>query len=387
MSEKRFQMFVDGSPASDALHASVEEIRVTQEVDQYWVAQVKFHNCLSAAGAWQHSGEERVPLMQRLRIEISVKKNEWVPLIDGPVANHEHLYASAPGASMTEITVRDDSVYLNRMSLQRSYDSPAKTDGDLVREVLQKQTEGITSIDNAALEIDAEASLGTPRVAVQRATPIQFLRDLAAERGWHAYVLPSAKLPAKSRFCFKPLPTESDGLPVMKLLGGGRNLEEFRVNTNADGPVQVSAAQMSFADGRIVSARSTPIDHPLMADLPAVSSDLSGLRQVPAQQAVRADVATVTRGRSWKSTFALMASGKVAGCYPGVLSPYRVVAVELGGAAHSSNFVLSKVRHHITRSVYKQEFEALGNSLVAPGFTPPSPTGLAATASASLTLF
>ena len=43
-------------------------------------------------------------------------------------------------------------------------------------------------------------------------------------------------------------------------------------------------------------------------------------------------------------------------CFDGILRAYDVVTVRAGSTQHSGNFVVTKVRHVINRSLHTQEF-------------------------------
>ena len=57
-----------------------------------------------------------------------------------------------------------------------------------------------------------------------------------------------------------------------------------------------------------------------------------------------------------------MSASLVPGCYDTVLSAYDVVTVRAGELPESGNWLLHKVTHRITQSVYSQDIEAKRNA-------------------------
>ena len=52
----------------------------------------------------------------------------------------------------------------------------------------------------------------------------------------------------------------------------------------------------------------------------------------------------------------------IPGCYAGVLTPYQKVRVDAGATPYSGDYLVTKVVHRITPSLYTQELEAKANS-------------------------
>ena len=85
-----------------------------------------------------------------------------------------------------------------------------------------------------------------------------------------------------------------------------------------------------------------------------------------------------------------LASSVIPGCYAAVLSPYVKVKVECGSTPYSGNYLLTKVVHRITPSLYSQTFEARsdGSTEVADAPVAEAPGGgLSVSFSASVGVF
>ena len=58
-----------------------------------------------------------------------------------------------------------------------------------------------------------------------------------------------------------------------------------------------------------------------------------------------------------------MAANVVPGCYDAILSPYRTVTLRAGDTPYSGDWLIHRVTHRITPSVYSQELQAKRNAV------------------------
>jgi hypothetical protein len=122
-----------------------------------------------------------------------------------------------------------------------------------------------------------------------------------------------------------------------------------------------------------------------------VPQDLTPLRQLPPEEALREDSAAAVAGRAREAGYAYKLSSKVVpGCYPAALQPYQRVRVECGASPYSGSYLVTKVVHRITPSMYSQQFEARGNGSTEVSAAPVAEAaggGLSVTFSASVGVF
>jgi phage protein D len=312
-----------------------------------------------------------------IRIEVNAGDGNFVPLIEGPVVGYDSERSAIPGKSVITVIVHDDSALLNR---EMAVDvRSATSDSDIASQIFQ--TANLTpDVDPTPAQPDRITD-----AAVQRDTPMRYLRSLARRnQDWHAYVLPGSTAGA-SIGCFKKLPTETDGLPEMILLGKDRNIQTFNVNNRSQNPATVEAATLSVDHGTVLSGTSSFRDATLMGDAPPdANNSRPATTRLPPGQSDRVDPAEAARGAAAKSGLSLEATGSVLPfCYTAALSPYRCVAVKLSDSAFSSTYVITQVTHTLGRSVYTQSFSVKGNAVSAPsGGAPTGPqpsAGLTAT--------
>jgi hypothetical protein len=353
MAGSAFRMFFGGVPATVEELATVEDITVEQEMEMAWEARIRMALCLDDDGHWRHQPDDFAQPFTRVRIELQHGSGEFTPLIDGPVAGFNAEMSSNPGESVVSIVVRDDSVLMNRDESTEVFTE--RVDSDLADEMFGR----VATITGR----DIEPTSNTAPVTVKRGTPIQFVRELARVHGYLAYVLPGDE-PDQSIGCFRPPDTSAPTLPPLVLLGPDRSLVHAEFTDDSEGPETTNARTLRISDQQIVSAVRSAEDETLLGGLPAVSGDSSALRELPPEQITREDPEAEAGNQAQRAAYSVRMSGTVVpACYDAVLAPYRTVTVRAGDTPYSGDWLIHKVTHRITPSVYTQELEAKRNAV------------------------
>jgi len=355
-----FKVFFDNESATQAQLDEIEEIVVEQEVNKVWEARIKIPVCVSDAGIWEGEEEPTRSEFTRVRVEIKHGKTDFVPLIEGVVVGQDMERSAIPGKSMQTLIVHDDSALLHREDKMEKYD--AEKDSDIAREIFKTQLGGEPQIDDTEKRPDSPA-----KAIVQPKTKMQILRALAERYGnFYAYVLPGKNV-GKSIGCFKTLPKLSDeNLPPLVMFGEDRNLAEFNVSQNPQTASDVVAATLNLRDKSVTTASSSYRDSTLLGEEAATGYNEQNVKKkrLPPGRGSLVDLESATKGEVEKSSFTLEAEGSVLPlCYDGVLSPYRMVPVLLSDSRFSTNYVIFKVVHTLTRSHYTQSFKMKGNAV------------------------
>ena len=380
MGEQRFRVWFGDRGATEEELERIEKIEVTQEMDAVWEARMKLGMCLDEHGHWRHRPDQLAAPFSRVRVELDPGSGTFVPLIDGPEASVETAMDSQPGQCTATLVVRDDSVFLNRDEAIEVFEN--RRDSDLADELFRRAAQ----IADTRIEATSATQLSTTR----RGTEMQFLRELARANDRHAYVLPGAT-PGQSIGCFLPDPEDPAALPKLVLLGDGRNLSNASVVEDPEGPERTRGRTLRLADGGEASFETSATELGLMRDLPAVPEDLTPLRLLPPGDIDREELTPAVTSRARAAGYAFkLTSEVVPGCYQAVLTPYQKVAVEAGATPYSGEYLITKVVHRITLSLYTQELEAKSDSRTE---VPASPVaeaaggGLSLSFSASVSIF
>jgi hypothetical protein len=349
MGETKFRVWFGEREASVDDLARIEEIEVTQEVDKFWEARVRMTMCLDAQGNWQHRPDTVAAPFSRMRVELDPGNGTFVPLIDGPVSRFESRLDSQPGRSTATFAVRDDSVLLNRDEETEVFRD--RTDSEVADEVFR----GIDEIDDTRVE---PATTANQPVTTRRGTRLEFLDKLARANERRAYVLPGP-MPGKSIGCFLPDPVELSDLPPLRLIGDDRNLADATIEEDSESPERSSGHTVRLADGELVAFETSAEELGISGDRPAVSAKLTPKRLLAPDALLREDPEAAVTGRARAAGYAItLSSSVISGCYAAALMPYVKVRVECGSTPYSGDYLITKVVHRITPSLYSQNFVA-----------------------------
>ncbi|MNQ40654.1 hypothetical protein D3C85_543130 [compost metagenome] len=354
MAEQRFRVWFGDSAASEDQLRRIEEIEVTQEMDAFWEARLRMVLCLDANGAWLHWPGESSEPFSRVRVELDIGNGRFAPLIDGPLVSIDAALDSQPGRSVATMVVRDDSAFLNRDEETEPTFENRKA-SDIARELFGRFAQiGDTRID---------ATESTPETTTRRGTVLQFLRELAMANDRHAYVLPG-ETPGASIGCFLADPEDATDLPPLVLLGAGRNLANASVRQDPEGGERSRAQVLRVDDQGVTRFETSAADLGLMRALPALPADLTPRRLMPPADIAGEDPTAATTARARRSGYLFrLTSQVIPGCYGGLLSPYLKVRLDAGATPYSGDYLITRVVHRITPSLYTQELEAKTNSV------------------------
>lgn len=376
MAETAFRVWLADRPATEEELGRIEEIVVNQEMDAAWEARIRLGLCLDEQGHWRHQGDAFTEPFARVRVELGLD-GVFAPLIDGPVASVETAMDARPGRSSLTLVVQDDSVLLDRQEEVQVHEEA--TEDALAREMFGL----LPQIADTRIETPD----GAPRTEVRRGTPMAFLTRLAQARNWHAYVLPGAE-PGTSIGCYLPNPSGPVTLPPLTLMGSNRNLMEVQVSQDGTGPEQTQATTLRVDDQGAVTSDTSQQEQALLREFPAQPLEQTAVRLLPPEDNDREDLDSRTAGRAGRASFAYHMTAKVVpGCYRTVLTPYNKVSVRAGDSPLSGDWLLTKVTHRLTPSVYTQELEAKSDSQADPAAPATGPGGLSPESAASLSLF
>jgi hypothetical protein len=351
MSEAKFRVWFGSSEASEDDLARIEEIEVTQEMDKFWEARMRTTMCLDAQGRWQHRPDTVATAFSRVRVELDPGNGRFVPLIDGPVFNFESMLDSQPGRSTATFAVRDDSVLLNREEGTEIFRD--KTDSQVADQVLR-------SIDEIDPATRIEPTATTHPVTTRRGTKLLFLGQLASVNRRRVYVLPGPTAGSKSIGCFLSDPRVPTGeLPALRLIGDDRNVSNAQIEEDSEAPERTHGSTLRLSDGVLNSFNASSSDLRIDGDRPAVPPGTEPLRLLPPAAALHEASEDAATAQAGESAYAFkLTSSVIPGCYAAVLTPYVKVRVECGSTPYSGNYLIKKVVHRITPSLYSQSFEA-----------------------------
>lgn len=353
MPSKRFKIYLDKSPAPTDWLARILDITIEQEVDHTWEARITLPQCLGEDGTWRTLDTDIA--YRRIRIELQVDSDPWVPLIDGPVVGHDTSLNSEPGQSQAVLRVHDDSALLNRTDIVNVTEG-GQSDSDIARQLFNSDLVNITPENITTLTAPAQALEGN---AVQRGTNANFLRRLAERNALHAYVLPGQSVDGESRgfFCAFPEPSETPTLPPLILLGSNRNVMGFAVQNDNQTAGQYQVQSLSLSDRGTFSSTGSYQDETLLGGGTPDSATPPTTRLPNPSASTGVDAEALARAQSIASSYTYEATGQIYPArYAGVLAPYQLISIQAGATSLSGTYLIKHVRHVINRSNHTQEF-------------------------------
>lgn len=352
-----YRLFFNNSPASQEQLDLVEEITVQQDVDMAWEAKLEIPVCTDDSGKWAQEDNAILADFARVRVEVKIGKDAFVPLIDGPIVGFDSNMSSEPGTSKVTVRVHDDSVLLNREESVEVF--KGKTSDQIAKQVFRS----IPEIADVKTDSVPPQQTNLQPVEVQRGTVMSILRALARRHDMHAYVLPGAK-PGKSVGLFKKFPTEGDGLPDLVLLGGDRNISRFDVSNKATAPGKTVGYVVSITDKKRVKKTSSFKKLDLLGKEQGFKEEKrAGTYLLPPDLVDAVDLDTAVQARTGAASYQFEARGSLlTECYGKPLSPYRIVTATGVNGRLSGDYVIVGVTHTLNRWTYKQDFKLLRNA-------------------------
>jgi hypothetical protein len=148
------------------------------------------------------------------------------------------------------------------------------------------------------------------------------------------------------------------------LIGHGRNLSQASVTQDPNGGERTQAQVLRVDDQGVTTFEASAADLGLMRNLPALPADLTPRRLLNPSDNTREDPTAAATAQARRNGYVYkLASHVIPGCYAGVLTPYQKVRVDAGATPYSGDYLITKVVHRITPSLYTQELEAKTNSV------------------------
>jgi hypothetical protein len=356
MPSVKYRLFFNNISATQEKLDRFEDITVSQGMGTAWEAQLQMPIVTDEKGRWLGEADRFIADFNPVRIEVQVGDGDFVPLIDGPILGSQRELNAEPGRSLLTIRVQDDSYYLNQE--EKQYHFERLRDDEIATRLFQEFPGVIKE-----RKIDPTPTpLVTPIPdVVRRGTAMHLLRFLADRQSLNAYVLPGSQ-PGHSIGCFQELPTRTDGLPSLVLLGSDRNVFNFNPNNDSQQPTRFRAYALGLSDKRITRSDSDLAAVPRLGKTPTTPPD-SAVQLLRPRHGDTVDLDRWVAAETLRASYSISATGSVvADCYAGVLSPYRLIQVCGANTRESGTYLISRVTHRLTRSQYSQEFTLRRNA-------------------------
>lgn len=359
MPVSQFKLFFDNEAASEEQLGLFAEIRVDQGIGMAAEAELHMDIGLDEAGGWSGMEEDFSQAFSRIRVEVQIGEEDFVPLIDGPIIAQRFELSATPNSSRMVLVVQDDSVLLNQEESVELYED--KSADEVAQQLFQDA--GLTP---EADPVSVPAG-GLTRYLVRRGTAMQFLKELARRHGMFVYVEPGDS-PGSSIGYFKRPDLSAGDYPELLLIGADRNTNNFSAQFDGLRPLKARAGGVDITDQSIVSSETDSSDVDPQGDEAVHDVVEAGMALLARTRETSDDLDAATAAAVNHSTWAYTASAEVtADSYAGVLLPHRVVSVAGAGGYLSGDWLISHVTHTITDASYKQSVGLRRNARSAGG--------------------
>jgi phage protein D len=357
-----FQLLLDGVPADDDLYTELSSLEVEENADLPGAIQLVFPVSRSLAGDLTYVSDKRFRPFANLAVVATPEGKSSECIFDGYVLSHKLHIQTGITASTVQIWGQDASWLMNLEEKVKEWVNV--TDADVANAIFDDY--GITpSPDNT--NDDSPSHTEDGHSLMQRASDIQFLRNLARRNGKLCRVVCTDTPGQRTGYFVKP---KLDGDPVITLkLNEPQTwtVDALDIDWDVTRPTEVKASQALFNDDDEdgVSADTSDsgldlLDARKLADFSGKS--MSVLLTAPVDDAgelsLRAQA--LLREADW---FVRCEGEADVARLNAVLRVGTVVQLEGIGTLHSGNYYVWSVRHNITQEAHKMKFVLVRNAV------------------------
>ncbi len=390
MAQRAYQIAFGGTPADQDFYGDVLSLRVEENVSAANLFQLQLATQLTDDGIWRYIDDDRFALFAKVSIKIgftgggglagalgalaagfgaSAGNDGLIPVFDGYVTAVNFDIGSEPGNSSIVVSGMDTSVL---MSLEEKIAVwKDMSDSDIVQQIV-----GGYGVD-AKADATATVHQENDTVVVQRASDIQFVRELAQRNGLEFYFETDPTSGNITAYFRAP---QLDGTPQPDLaiqFGDQSNLQSFSARLLGQRPLAVKLAQIDVAANNINTVQVSEMQLAKLGDKDAgalVGTPLDSLispKDAQAQMLLLGpatsdpgELQTLAQAVRDEAGWLITAQGEInSEAYQNVLRPHRVVLVKGAGKAYSGKYYVTRVAHEMKGDgSYTQSFEARRNA-------------------------
>jgi len=386
MANKTFQIAFDGSAVSDDFYGDVVSLTVEESTTAAGNFYLQLVTRLQDDGSWTYLDDDRLALFNKISIQIGFTGGSGpdgsagdstggnggdqglTTVFDGYITDIHLNLGSDPGNTFIDVSGMDSTVLMGMEEKIASW--PNMKDSDIVEQIMSSY--GLNP------QIDGTSTTHQDNVTtvMQRATDLQFVRELAQRNGMEFYIETDDQGNATGFFRAPQL----SGPPQPDLAihaADQSHLRSFSAHLNGQRPLNVKSVQMDIRADSPNTAQVSDADRTKLGASDAnalVGGPLGSLvtpKDAQAQILVLAtptsdltELRTAAQAVRDEADWLIMAAGEInSEAYQSVLRPRRLVQVKGAGRAYSGKYYVTRVTHDIRHDgSYTQKFEARRNA-------------------------
>jgi phage protein D len=366
-----YQVIINGSPVDEDFYTQITSLEVEENLDLPGAILLKLAVNVTEAGELTFVSDERLQPFANVAV---VAQQEDFPeecIFDGFILSHKLHLETGTTASELQVWGQDASWLMNLEEKVKEWVDV--TDASVANAIFADY--GITPASENTLD-DSPTHTESGHSLMQRATDIQFLRQLARRNGKLCRVACTDRPGERTGYFVKPT-TDGDSVLTLTLNDiTAATVSALDFEWDVTRPSAVKARQALFNDatedgvsGDTSDSGLAPLDERTLVDF--AGRPMTVMLTAPVDDAgeLRLRAQGLLRESGW---FARCEGEADAGRIRAVLRANSVVQVDGAGSLNSGKYVVWSVRHTFTPEAHKMRFVLVRNA-VGPA---PSGSGL-----------
>jgi phage protein D len=367
-----YQILVGGNPVSAGVYGAVASVDVEENADLPGAIELNVAIAADGSGDLTYVNDSTFQPYANLAVVVSVDGKPPECIFDGYVLSHKLHLDRGMIAGRLVVWGQDTSWLMDLTENAKEWADV--TDVSVANTIFGDY--GITPApDNAQDSDDTATHTESGHTLMQRASDIQFLRQLARRNGKLCRVFCGPQAGQPSGYFAKPNLSASPTVTLTLNDPAKEMLSELDIEWDVTRPSETVAGQDLFTDANPASADATDSGLTLLAD-----RGLAGFagKTKKAMLTTTVDDSGELRMRAVsllrEGGFFVRCTGKVELSALGVvLRVGTIVEIDGIGSVHSGNYYVWSVRHTITQDSYQMAFVLVRNAV---GASPSAAGGL-----------
>jgi phage protein D len=360
-----YQVLISGSPVAASLYGALTSLEVEENADLPGAVQLTLAVATDGSGDLTQVNDSTFSPHANLAVVVTADGKPPECIFDGYVLSHKLHRDRGIVASKLEVWGQDTSWLMNLTETTKEWADV--TDVSVASSIFGNY--GITpALDNAQDADDTATHTESGHTLMQRATDIQFLRQLGRRNGKLCRVACGAQAGQLTGYFAKPNLTASPAVTLTLNDTTKTMLSELDIQWDVTRPTEVVAGQDLFTDENPANADVTDSGLTLLSDrglasfagqtmeaMLTTTVDDNGELQMRAASLLR------------EGGFFVRCTGAVTLDALGVvLRVGSIVEIDGIGGVHSGKYLVWSVRHKITQDSYQMTFVLVRNAVGAP---------------------
>jgi hypothetical protein len=369
---------LNGAALPQTFYPSIENLEVEESYDGPDVLVLRVPVNRTSAGDLQYVGDGTFEPYTSISVLVTPPTGGAQCVFDGYVLSWQLQFDRTTSTSALDVAAQDCSWLMNIDDAVREW--PGQTDGQVANAIFDSY--GFTA---ATANTDDDSTPHDPHghSLFQRATDLQFLKDLARRSGKIVRVACTDTPGQRTGYFIRP---SVDAQPVATISLSDPvawTVDTLDFEWDVMRPSQVDASQVDLTqasdDGTQTEADSSGLTTLADRDLPTYAGRTSTLLLTAAVDVT--DLAQRTAAVLTESGFFTRCTGEADVDRLGVvLRPGDIVTIAGAGALHSGNWLVWTVRHRFTLDRFTTRFTLVRNGVGSPPAAAGAPASAAANA-------